>query len=94
MGESDDDGAMLSLEQAAILLGYSVIGLRKLVGRRVIRYFQSRPHAPVKFRREWIDEYIDAHSIEPGAPLVTPAQRKRKAPPLPAGAFWSNTMLA
>lgn len=46
----------LTIEQAADYLGYSVSGLRKLAKRGAVRYTQSKPKAPLRFRREWLDE--------------------------------------
>jgi len=73
--------ALLDLNEAAALLGYSVSGLRKLVSRREVRFFQARPHAPIKFRRAWLDDFIDSNSIEPGAPPVIAKRKKPKREP-------------
>ncbi len=48
---------MLSLSEAADLLGYTEKGLRNLVKRRAIQYCQPRPHGPIKFKREWIEAF-------------------------------------
>lgn len=53
---------MLSLVEAAKLLGYSTSGLRKLCKNGLIRFFQVKPHSPLKFKREWIDEFIEQKS--------------------------------
>ena len=50
---------MLSIQQAARILGCSVSGLRKLITRNAITFYQDRKGAPIKFRREWLDEFID-----------------------------------
>jgi hypothetical protein len=71
---------MLDLKQAAELLGYSTSGLRKLVRRGDVRVFQARPHAPLKFRPEWLDEFIEARSTTPSE---APAQQRRRAKPAP-----------
>jgi excisionase family DNA binding protein len=70
---------MLSLNEAAAVLGCSPSGLRKLVQRRAIRFFQLAKHSRIKFRREWLDEFIDAHSVVPGAPEKS--VRRQKARP-------------
>lgn len=72
---------MLSLNEAAAILGCSPSGLRKLVQRRAIRFFQLAKHSRIKFRREWLDEFIDAHSIAPGAPAKPMRQRRQKPRP-------------
>lgn len=67
---------MLSLQEAAEKLGYTTKGLRKIVDRSrakangaetrgpTITFFQTTKGAPVKFRPEWIDEFIEAHTVE------------------------------
>ena len=61
---------MLSLRQAATLLGYTEKGLRKIVARKGIQFFQSRPWAPIKFKREWIDAFIMEHSTMQARPTA------------------------
>lgn len=68
---------LIPLSRAAKLLGYSTSGLRKLVSRRAIQYFQVQPHSPIKFKREWLDDFINAGSVEPGAPVAR-YERKKK----------------
>jgi hypothetical protein len=77
----------ISLKEAAAILDYSPSGLRKLVRRREIRFFQIRKHSPVKFRKEWLDAFIDEHSSAPGQVAeISAVIRKKKAPPLTSGA--------
>lgn len=78
---------LISLSDAAQLLGYSTSGLRKLVRRRAIRFFQLRPHSPIKFRREWLDEFVAAHCAEPGAPADVKKRQKPKAGSIVEPAF-------
>ena len=59
--DQQPDG-LLSLREAAALLGYTEKGLRKIVARKGIQSFQSAPWAPIKFKREWLDEFIDRHT--------------------------------
>jgi hypothetical protein len=63
---------LLSLEEAASQLNYSPSGLRKIVNRTKrgkpgpqIQFFQAG-HGPIKFRQEWIDEFVLSNSLEPG----------------------------
>jgi hypothetical protein len=63
--------ALLSLEDAAKLLDYSMSGLRKIVNRTKvgapgpkIKYFQVGT-GPIKFRRAWIDDFIEANTGGP-----------------------------
>lgn len=71
---------LLSLPEAADALGYSVKGLRKIVDRSrakangvrtrgpTIRFFQTSKGAPVKFKREWLEEFIEEHTVHPSLP--------------------------
>jgi hypothetical protein len=66
---------LLSLQEAAELLGYTTKGLRKIVDRSrvnangaetrgpTITFFQTSKGAPVKFKQEWIDDFIQQHTI-------------------------------
>lgn len=68
---------LLSIQEAAGALGYTVKGLRKIVDRSrarahgartrgpVIRFFQTVKGAPVKFKPEWIDEFVEACTVDP-----------------------------
>jgi len=68
---------MLSLPQAAQLLGYTEKGLRNIVdrskralaGRRVqaptIEFAQAGVRGAIRFRREWIDNFIAGHPPAP-----------------------------
>lgn len=73
---------MLNLAQAAKMLGYSSSGLRKLVRRGEVRFFQARPHAPLRFRPEWIDAYIEAKSAPMDEPSHSRRQRQPKTTPV------------
>ena len=70
---------LLSIQEAAEVLGYSVKGLRKIIDRSrakangartrgpTIRFFQSCRGAPVRFKEEWIEEFIEHCTIDPGS---------------------------
>jgi len=74
---------LLGIREAAQMLGYTEKGLRKIVERSrakangartrgpTIRYFQTCKGAPVKFKREWIEEFIDEYTVDP-APQKVP----------------------
>jgi excisionase family DNA binding protein len=49
--------SLLNLQQAADYLGSKPSGLRKVVKRGGIRYVQVG-QGPIKFRREWLDEFV------------------------------------
>lgn len=79
---------LLSLEEAATLLGYSPSGLRKIVNRTrsgkpgpSIRFFQAG-RGPIKFRPEWVDDFVVANTTAPKSVERSPA-RKPAAPASP-----------
>jgi len=70
---------MLNLSEAAAYLGMSPSGLRKILNRGQIKYFQHGKHGRIKFKQEWLDDYIEAHAVSPVRPLVTsPVSKKRR----------------
>ena len=83
---------MLSLREAAALLGYSERGLRRIVERSrqksqgirvagpMIRFFQTAASAPIHFKQEWLDEFIATHTIDP---LVRSADDPKNPPKAP-----------
>ena len=92
MSQPIQNGDLLSLEEAAAVLGYTVKGLRKIVDRSrsrahgartrgpTIKFFQTSRGAPVKFRPEWVEDFIDKHTINPerGAPKSNGTKKKKK----------------
>jgi hypothetical protein len=88
-----NDAALLNLDEAAHDLALTPRTLRKLVERSrvrlrgipvegpTIRFFQSRPGAALKFRRAWLDAYIEAGTYRPDeAPILTPITTSRAVP--------------
>lgn len=69
---------LISLKEAAEYLGISTKTLERLVAKRAIRYFQAGFHCRIKFRQEWLDEWIEAIAIEPRSP--DKPKLKRPAP--------------
>lgn len=81
--------SLLTLPEAAEALGYTVKGLRKIVDRSrakanggrtrgpTIKFFQPMPGSPIRFREEWIEEFIEENTTDPanGAP---PARKRRQ----------------
>jgi hypothetical protein len=72
------DAPLLSLEDAAKLLGYTPSGLRKIVrrtreGKRgpTIQFFQVGT-GPIRFKPEWLDEFVAANSTMPQRQRSTP----------------------
>jgi hypothetical protein len=82
---------LLSLEMAANYLDYSKRAMRRLIDRSrkrlsgqevrgpVIRFFQPFPGADIKFRQEWLDEFIDQGSHDPKATPITGGIKRRKS---------------
>ena len=80
---------LLTLQQAADALGYSVKGLRKIVDRSrakasgvrtrgpTIRFFQPAKGSPVKFREEWLEEFVEQHTVNPGDGVAPPRKQAR-----------------
>lgn len=52
---------LLTLDEAASYLGYQVSGLRKVVNRKEITYFQNG-NGPIKFKQEWLDQFIEKNT--------------------------------
>lgn len=91
------DESLLNMKQGATRLGYSQSGMRKLVEKSkkrldgypvkgpTIRFFQPSSGDEIKFRAEWLDEFIDACTHDPEkAPLKTivakPKPKKDRRP--------------
>ena len=71
---------MLHLREAAAHIGMTVSGLRKLVDKKEIRYFQRKAHSPILFKSEWLDDYICGHTHDPKdeqTPAAPPTRKKR-----------------
>ncbi|KKL20402.1 hypothetical protein LCGC14_2455810 [marine sediment metagenome] len=93
MSQPKQNGKLLSLEEAATALGYTVKGLRKIVDRSrarahgartrgpTIKFFQTTRGAPIRFRPEWIEEFIVDHTVDPDEGMA-PQQRNGKKKPV------------
>jgi hypothetical protein len=80
---------MIGLDEAAQLLGYSVSGLRKIVDRSrrrlrgepvvrpMIQFFQAGPKAPIKFKPQWVDDFIRQHTGDPSRNVPQPNRVQR-----------------
>ena len=73
-GRSSDE--LIGLAEAAKILGYKTAGLRKIVTQKRIKYVQHG-QGRIKFRREWLDEYVNANTSGPDDIKRSPAQRRR-----------------
>jgi len=83
-------------ELSVAKFGYTEKGFRKIIDRSraaakgelvrgpTIKFFQPGKRAPIKFRQEWIDEFIDDNTVEPYPPEET-AKTSPTPPALPEG---------
>ena len=73
---------MLNIEEVAKQLGCTVSGVRKVVARGEIRYFQHGKRGRLKFKPEWVDEFVASHTHAPSneQPHRVPAKRASKPP--------------
>ena len=71
---------MLDIEEVAQQLGCTVSGVRKVVARGEIRYFQHGKRGRLKFKPEWVDEFIARHTVVPAdeQPQRLPVKRPGK----------------
>ena len=74
---------MLDIEDVAQALGCTVSGVRKVVARGEIRYFQHGKRGRLKFKQEWVDEFIARHTVALAdeQPRLAPAKRPAKPKP-------------
>ena len=78
------DDALLTVEEASSLLSLKPSGLRKIVRAGQIRHVQNG-RGPIKFRREWIDEYL--RSKDPKSSTRRHRQRRPTLPPTAVSGF-------
>ena len=82
---------LLSVKQGAMRLGYSLSGMRKLIEKSkrrlqgypvkgpTIRFFQPNLGDEIKFRSEWLEDYINACTHEPEKmPLKTLVAKSKR----------------
>jgi excisionase family DNA binding protein len=72
---------MLSLREAAVYLGVTEDYLWRLKAAGLIEYHQPTPHARIRFRREWLDAWVDSGRHSPEDRSST-APRRRKSKPV------------
>lgn len=89
------DDELLDMKQAAVALGRTVDWLRRLVHRSrqrlrgypvkgpTIKFLQSRPYDEIKFRKRWLDEYLDACTQDPESVPLMVARVREDHRPLP-----------
>ena len=73
---------MLNIEEVAKQLGCTVSGVRKVVARGEIRYFQHGKRGRLKFKPEWVDEFVASHTHAPSNEQPRRAPAKRASKPL------------
>jgi excisionase family DNA binding protein len=77
--DSSPRDRLLHVKEAAQYLGYDAAGLRKLVKQKRITYVQNG-RGPIKFRREWLDDFIRQNKGGPKDIERSPAQKRRAIP--------------
>ena len=96
---------LISLEEAARMLGYTAKGFRKIVDRSrakaaglrtrgpTIRFFQATKGAPIKFRCEWIEAFIAEHTFDPQSVARPETSRATSRPLIGDNAGLDKTLL-
>ncbi|MCO6043349.1 helix-turn-helix domain-containing protein [Aeoliella sp. ICT_H6.2] len=69
------DHELLTLPEAADYLRYSPSALRRIAKRKAIQFAQIGS-GPIKFRREWLDDYVAANASSPKDVNRSPARKK------------------
>lgn len=70
---------MLDIPEVAQQLGSTESGVRKLVAKREIKFYQHGKHGRIRFKQEWIDEFIEKHTVSPPDETLAPVPpRKHK----------------
>jgi hypothetical protein len=89
---SPEPEGLLNLEKAAAYLGCTAHGLRKIVTRTqqsrlgqhvtgpTIEFYQQQKRGTLQFKREWLDEYIEANHHRPGTPAAPKVRKKSLKP--------------
>ncbi len=72
---------MLSLKEAAQYLSCSQSSLRKTVRDGRIRYYQPRKHDRIKFKPQWLEEFLAAGTHDPMLPRPLQVRRPTRPPP-------------
>jgi excisionase family DNA binding protein len=75
---------LISMSQAAAYLDMTASGLRKIVRRGEIQYFQ-RGRGRIKFRTEWLDEFVATHTHQPRHFILKVGRQRKPKPPQPTG---------
>jgi hypothetical protein len=85
---------LIAFEEAARILGMKERKLRKIIQRSreridgkwtsgpTIRFFQCQPKAAIKFRRKWLEDFIQAYTHDPESasflPTESPCRKKEQ----------------
>lgn len=92
---TEENDGLIGFEEAARILGMGERNLRKIIQRSreriegrwtsgpIIRFFQFQPKAAIKFRREWLEDFICEYTHDPNSPSLLPPeppQRKQTQP--------------
>ena len=74
-----EDDRLISLAEAAAYCGYTEDAFREIVARprNRPRYFQTQKKGSIKFRKSWLDEWIQENSKGEEPIVAAPVRRKR-----------------
>ena len=87
---SEESEQLIGFEEAAHILGIGERNLRKIIQRSreridgrwtsgpTIRFFQCHTKAAIKFRRRWLDNFIDEHTHDPSPASLQQADVRRR----------------
>jgi excisionase family DNA binding protein len=73
----------LNIEEAASYLGISKDELYRLTRSDKITHFQRRKRGLIKFKSDWLDEWINRYVSGPNQAAVAPKQSKPQKPKKP-----------
>lgn len=71
--------AFLNLKEAAAYLRYEESWFRQVVKSGLVKHWQARKNAPIKFKKEWLDEFVEA-TTKGGSqtPRIAGRQQRKK----------------
>ena len=67
---------MMDVKQAAEYLGRTTDYVYRLVAKRAIKFHQPKPGAMIRFRREWLDDWIE-EGVHEKSSTKKPKRRRR-----------------
>lgn len=68
----------LTLREAAAYLGYDESWFWRIVKSGVIKHWQRTPNAPIKFKKEWLDEFVEESTTGGSRQHPTSSTKQRR----------------